>query len=140
MIIRRFYSIFFFQADPEHTCFCHDEPDSCPPAGVIDLQICTEAPLMASKPHFLDADPVLLNAVDGVNPNRRNHDIFVHHDLFTGTPLSAAKRLQFSLDLEPVEEYSPMKDLPKVVVPMFWVEEGVSLNKTYVDMFKLLVR
>lgn len=40
-----------------------------------------QAPLVASKPHFLDADEKLLRAVDGLNPKRDEHDIFLHLEM-----------------------------------------------------------
>lgn len=37
-------------------------------------------PFTGSKPHFLDADPVLLQSVEGLNPNRSAHDIIVNFE------------------------------------------------------------
>lgn len=52
----------------------------------------------------------------------------------SGTPVSAAKRLQFNIDIVPIPEVESMKNMPNVVLPMFWVEESAKLNQTYVDM------
>ncbi|XP_063708646.1 sensory neuron membrane protein 1-like [Culicoides brevitarsis] len=124
----------------ELQCFCRDPPDGCPPKGVIELYQCVEFPMTGSKPQFLDGDPKLIEDIGGLSPNKEDHDIFIHYDLMTAAALSAAKRLQFNLDIEPVEEYPLMKDLKNVMFPLFWVEEGVNLNKTWVNMFKMLVR
>lgn len=43
----------------------------------------------------------------------------------TGTPLSAAKRLQFSLEVKKLEKIELMQNMPDVIWPLFWVEEGM---------------
>jgi scavenger receptor class B, member 1 len=63
-------------------CFCRDPPDNCPPKGTMDLTPCMEGiPMIASKPHFFDADPALEAAVDGLAPDKREHDVYVHFEL-----------------------------------------------------------
>lgn len=54
----------------------------------------------------------------------------------SGTPLSAGKRLQFNLEVIPVEEAPIMQDIQEMFYPLFWVEESASLNKTYTNMIK----
>lgn len=60
----------------------------------------------------------------------------------TGSPVSARKRLQFNLPLQPFEKVPLMKDLPEVTLPIFWIEEGIDLNATYTkqlgDLFKIM--
>lgn len=63
--------------------------------------------------------------------------IQIHHQIST-TPLSAAKRLQFSLDVETVHEMPIMSQLKPVVLPLFWIEESVDLNSTYTGIFRNL--
>lgn len=55
---------------------------------------------------------------------------------FSGTPLSGAKRLQLSWDVKPLEEVEIMSKLQEMLLPMMWIEEGVQLNKTFVNMLK----
>lgn len=50
--------------------------------------------------------------------------------------MSAAKRLQFNIDLVQIPEIEVMRTVPEMVFPMVWVEEGVDLNKTFVNMLK----
>nr|XP_029723139.1 sensory neuron membrane protein 1-like [Aedes albopictus] len=122
--------------EPEHHCYCRDPPEICPPKGTIDLAPCLGAPIIGSKPHFYDADPKLGAAVDGLTPNEKDHDVYIHFQLVRGTPVSAAKRLMFSMEIEPIRDHPVLGDLPTVILPLFWAEEGASLNKTWTNQLK----
>ena len=44
--------------------------------------------------------------------------------------------MQFSYAVEPISELEQMKDLQEMLLPLFWVEEGVQLGKKYVNLLK----
>lgn len=50
--------------------------------------------------------------------------------------MSAAKRLQLNIDLVPIPSIEVMKELPEMLFPLIWIEEGADLNKTFVNMLK----
>ncbi|XP_053671092.1 sensory neuron membrane protein 1 [Anopheles nili] len=122
--------------EPHNHCFCRDPPDDCPPKGTMDLSPCLGGPIIGSKPHFYGADPKLVQDVDGLNPDKDAHDVYIHFELFTGSPVSAAKRLQFSMEFAPIRDHEVFGQLREVILPMFWVEEGASLNKTWTNQLK----
>lgn len=51
------------------------------PDGTIELSMCLEAPLIGSKPHYYDADPILHTMVKGLEPNKEKHDTHADFDL-----------------------------------------------------------
>lgn len=121
----------------ELQCFCRDPPEGCPPAGILDMAPCMEAPLYVSLPHFLTVtDPKIVNGVGGLTPNDAEHRTQVHFEKTTGGPVIATQRVQFNLGMVPLEEIAVMNHLPEVILPLFWIDEGVALNKTYTNMIK----
>lgn len=48
--------------------------------------------------------------------------------------MRAAKRLQLNVDVQPIDELEEMKNLRKLVLPIFWIEEGMALNKTWTKL------
>ncbi|XP_001606602.1 sensory neuron membrane protein 1 [Nasonia vitripennis] len=111
---------------PSQRCYC-PTPDTCLKKGVMDLFKCIGAPLVASHPHFYLADEDYLNMVDGLRPSKDDHGIFLDFEPFTGSPLSARKRLQFNIMIQKVEKFKIMKNFPEALLPLFWVEEGIVL-------------
>nr|QGW45469.1 sensory neuron membrane protein 1c [Bradysia odoriphaga] len=122
-------------ADESMHCYCSD--DKCPLKGTLDLFPCTEGPIVASMPHFFNGDPALLEKIDsGLVPDKDKHAIFLDFEIISGTPMSAAKRLQVNIDMMPLPEIDVMKELPEMLFPLMWIEEGADLNKTFVNMLK----
>ncbi|KPI90909.1 Sensory neuron membrane protein 1 [Papilio xuthus] len=121
--------------DPELQCYC-DSPDTCPAKGLMDLMKCMGAPMYVSLPHFLDCDPKIREAVKGLNPDVNEHEISIDFEPITGTPLVARQRVQFNIKLVKTEKMELCKDLPDTIVPLFWIEEGLALNKTFTNMLK----
>lgn len=60
---------------PENKCFCRK--GYCLPAGLIDVTDCYYGfPIALSYPHFLDADPKILQMTEGSQPERSKHESF----------------------------------------------------------------
>lgn len=44
--------------------------------------------------------------------------------------------MQFSLGMIPLDEIEQMKHLPESVLPLFWIEETMTLNKSFTNAIK----
>lgn len=69
------------------------------PEGLANFTSAAGFPLFASKPHFLDAAPELLAAVDGLLPIRDAHDTFLDLEPNTGVAMRVHERLMASVQL-----------------------------------------
>lgn len=47
----------------------------------MDLSLCKETPMIASMPHFLNADPKLLQDVEGLQPDVKKHGIYIDFEI-----------------------------------------------------------
>ncbi|VVC32481.1 CD36 family [Cinara cedri] len=121
---------------PEEKCYCLD-PKNCLKQGALDLTNCTGSPIIATFPHFYKSDDYI-NDVAGLNPDPKKHGIKMYFEPMTGAPLVGYKRLQFNMFLKKEPKISTMKTLntEEKLIPMFWVEEGVALNKTWTGQIK----
>lgn len=110
---------------------------------------------MTSKPHFLGADPQLLKDVDGLKPDKQKHELMLQFEMvnyikiitiyikvlifflkITGTPISVANRMQFSMQVEPIEEFDLMAKMKPALIPIFWVEETLDLDEKITNLMK----
>lgn len=67
--------------EPKNECFCV-HPDSvshrCKVNGILDIGACQGgAPLIVTRPHYLGTDPDLSQYVEGLAPNKGDHDSVV---------------------------------------------------------------
>ncbi|XP_071441535.1 scavenger receptor class B member 1-like [Hetaerina americana] len=112
---------------PENGCFCPGENGECPPSGLQNIAPCQyEAPVYLSFPHFYQADPKLLEAVEGLKPDQKKHETFFKIQPKLGVPLEAQVRVQMNLKVEKVTGIQAVAKFPDIVFPIIWVEEGVA--------------
>ncbi|XP_043866499.1 LOW QUALITY PROTEIN: sensory neuron membrane protein 1-like [Drosophila mojavensis] len=117
------------QTEPDLHCFCTDFPGDCPADGTMDLRRCSGTPLMASLPHFYQADPRLVEQVEGLSPTAAKHASTMIFEQLSGTVLTVYNRLQFSLKVMPVKDVPTMAQLRPLAMPLFWIEESLQLDE-----------
>ncbi|XP_043649460.1 sensory neuron membrane protein 2 isoform X1 [Drosophila teissieri] len=142
------YSIgenFINDIGPEHDneCFCVDKlanvikrKNGCLYAGALDLTTCLDAPVILTLPHMLGASNEYRKMIRGLKPDAKKHQTFVDVQSLTGTPLQGGKRVQFNMFLKSINRISITENLPTVLMPAIWVEEGIQLNSEMVAFFK----
>lgn len=54
----------------------------------------------------------------------------------SGIPLDATKRIQLNIEFSPIEVYEGAKNIAEMLVPLFWIEEGIVLKKPYTSILK----
>ncbi|KAJ6643475.1 Sensory neuron membrane protein 1 [Pseudolycoriella hygida] len=114
----------------ELQCYCSDLPIGCPRQGTINLFDCLDVPVVISLPHFYNADPLLLTeSQSGLHPNEIKHSSYMEYEPITGSVVNAARRIQFNLQVVPVDDVECMKQLPAVVMPLFWLEQLITHDK-----------
>ncbi|KAH3692244.1 lysosome membrane protein 2-like isoform X2 [Dreissena polymorpha] len=122
--------------NPDNLGYCTPS-NNCLPSGVLNMENCHDgAPLVFSQPHFLNADPGIMNAVIGMRPDPDEHGTFIDIEPNTGAALYAAKRLQINIQLENVDNIEKTQKLPRVVLPVLWLNESSVVTKELADEFK----
>ncbi|XP_058792641.1 sensory neuron membrane protein 1-like [Phymastichus coffea] len=121
---------------PEEVCFC-TQPESCiEKPGLLDLIRCTYVPWVGSHPHFYLADQSYVDAVDGVNPDKEKHMMFIDVDPLTGIIVRSHMRIQFNMELLSLKKFKLMKNFPTAMLPMVWVDEIIILPHFLIKKIK----
>ncbi|CAF1398059.1 unnamed protein product, partial [Rotaria sp. Silwood1] len=55
--------------------------------------------IIASNPHFLDADSIVLSAVEGMHPDDAIHRSFADSEQTTGIIMNGFRRLQYNINV-----------------------------------------
>eukprot|EP00049_Salpingoeca_infusionum_P011165 m.192416 g.192416 ORF g.192416 m.192416 type:complete len:548 (-) comp14854_c1_seq1:4308-5951(-) len=111
--------------------------DAYAPKGTLNLTAVVGGPAFASKEHFLDADPVFLQMVDGVPPpNRTLHDTTLDVEPLTGTSMIVHDRLQINVHLHQVEEIKAFENISEVYLPIVKVDEHATITPKLIKQWK----
>nr|XP_046230248.1 scavenger receptor class B member 1 isoform X2 [Scatophagus argus] len=105
---------------PPNEGFC-----PCRQSGLLNVSSCRHnSPVFISHPHFYNADPVLLDYVQGLHPKEEEHGLFIDIHPQTGVPLNVSIRLQLNLYMKRVSGFNQTGKISEVVMPMIWFAES----------------
>ncbi|EDW12640.1 protein peste [Drosophila mojavensis] len=121
---------------PENLCFCGGE---CVPSGVMNISSCRfGSPVFMSYPHFYNADPYYVEQVEGLQPDKKQHEFYMVVEPSTGIPLEVAARFQVNMLVEPIDGIQLYTDIPRIFFPLIWFEQKVTITPELADQLKLL--
>ncbi|XP_029300606.1 scavenger receptor class B member 1 isoform X1 [Cottoperca gobio] len=108
----------------------------CRQSGLLNVSSCRHnSPVFISHPHFFNADPVLLDYVQGLNPTEEEHGLFIDIHPLTGVPLNVSIRLQLNLFMKKVSGITETGKISDVVMPMIWFEESGYIDGPILNSF-----
>ncbi|XP_034472920.1 protein peste [Drosophila innubila] len=121
---------------PENLCFCGGK---CAPSGVMNVTACRfDSPVFMSYPHFYNADQYYLDQVEGLQPNKEDHEFYMVVEPRTGIPLEVAARFQVNMLVEPIDGIALYTDVPRIFFPLIWFEQKVRITPELADQLKML--
>ncbi|XP_044131588.1 scavenger receptor class B member 1 isoform X1 [Bufo gargarizans] len=109
---------------PPNKGFC-----PCVASGVMNVSSCRfNAPLFLSFPHFYNADPGFVEAVDGLHPSEKLHSLFLDLHPLTGIPMNCSIKMQLSLLTMGVSGITQIGNIKPVIFPILWFSESGYLD------------
>jgi len=113
----------------DSSCFCPPGVSGCAPEGLFNVSACHGgSPMLLSWPHFYNADPKLLENIDGLKPEQEKHEFQIDILPQIGVGLRAAVRMQINLFIE-VDGVQKLENATDAYVPIIWFQDGIeSLN------------
>ncbi|NXT05180.1 SCRB1 protein, partial [Prunella fulvescens] len=116
---------------PPNEGFC-----PCMQSGIQNISTCRfNAPMFISHPHFYNADPSLVEAVEGLQPNKEQHGLFLDVHPMTGIPMNCSIKLQLNLYMKRVPGIVQTRQIKPVVLPVLWFAESGSIEGSVLKQF-----
>ena len=99
----------------DNKCYCLKGFD-CFKSGVLNMAPCkiseslpAGAPIALSYPHFYQADPHYLSAVEGLQPDKEKHEFYVDIAPEFGFPLAIRPRFQLNVVIKRDQDIEIMR-------------------------------
>ncbi|NWZ43596.1 SCRB1 protein, partial [Brachypodius atriceps] len=116
---------------PPNEGFC-----PCMQSGIQNVSTCRfNAPMFISHPHFYNADPSLVDAVEGLHPSKEQHGLFLDVHPMTGIPMNCSIKLQLNLYIKQVSGIKQTGNIKPVVLPLLWFAESGSMEGPVLKQF-----
>ncbi|XP_035196634.1 scavenger receptor class B member 1 isoform X2 [Oxyura jamaicensis] len=116
---------------PPNEGFC-----PCRQSGIQNVSTCRlNAPMFISHPHFYNADPSLVDAVEGLHPSKEHHALFLDVHPMTGIPMNCSIRLQLNQYLKQVSGIIQTGKIKPVVLPLLWFAESGYIEGSVLKQF-----
>ncbi|KAK4299018.1 hypothetical protein Pmani_028674 [Petrolisthes manimaculis] len=113
----------------DNMCYCYPGPEDCLGAGMLNMAPCAHgAPVIMSTPHFYQGDEVELAKLDGLNPQKSQHETILDVEPKTGVTMHAEKKIQINVPLRPYGNLPSFKNVPEVIFPVLWVNESAAID------------
>lgn len=110
--------------DPIDNSTCFELDNEKTVKGLQNISPCQYgAPVYISNPHFYESDNDLLGEVDGLTPNKDNHESYFKIQPRLGVPLEGVVRVQLNLKVEHTSNVASVKDFRDFTFPIMWLEE-----------------
>ncbi|KAH8263690.1 hypothetical protein KR044_012522 [Drosophila immigrans] len=123
--------------NPDNSCYCQDDCKEVR-SGIMNVSGCWyDVPVFASYPHFYNADPYYLDAVEGLKPDKERHEMVIILEPKTGMLLDIKATLMISLMVEPRPE-SAFRNARRTFLPLVWVDYRVNISSELLFYLKLL--
>ncbi|XP_053639993.2 protein croquemort-like [Cherax quadricarinatus] len=132
---------------PGNECYC--VKGTCAPTGLLNAESCRMgSPAFISFPHFLNADPFLLDGVEGMTPPEEEiHSFFIDIIPEVGTPMSVSARMQINMHVVPypgtkfpyMDKVNILSEVTEVYLPLLWFEETAQLPPDMARQLKILL-
>lgn len=108
--------------NPNNICYCHK--GQCPGRGIQDIGACYyDIPIELSLPHFLNADPEVIKAIDGLSPDKKLHTSYATLQPDLGVPLDGSSlKIQVNLAVSQTKYNTRTKPFNGMTLPLFWIE------------------
>ncbi|XP_067894635.1 lysosome membrane protein 2-like [Heterodontus francisci] len=114
--------------NPANSGFCVPA-GNCLGSGVLNVSTCRQgAPIILSSPHFYQADQKYIDDIEGMHPDKANHETFLDINPLTGLLVRAAKRVQINVYIEKIDGFQQTGNVQTLVFPMMYLNESVLID------------
>ncbi|XP_068230617.1 protein croquemort-like [Palaemon carinicauda] len=127
---------------PGNECYC--VKGTCAPMGLLNAESCRMgSPAFISFPHYFNADPFLLEQIEGLSPEEEKHAFIMDLIPETGIPINVKARMQINMRVTPYPggkkgKIDILEKVPDIYLPMIWFEEFAEVPEDMIGQLKAL--